>query len=588
MGGAYRGVGFQLTGRAQLQHGAGGVWDEWYMAFDDGRWGWLAEAQGRFYLTFEHRPGRIDHSALIPGHTVAVGEPPVSMVVAETGEAVLLAGRGEIPYRFEPGHRYSYADLSGQGGAFGTIDFSEQTPTLYLGSEVTLDQLGVSAAAPSREPEHEASPGVAVAAVTCHNCGGSLELHAPDVTERVACPYCGAMHDCNRGVLQFLNVVQGGKIEPDLPLGAQGTFEGHTLTLIGFMRRSIRADGRLYPWDEYLLYHPRVGFRWLVYSDGHWTYVRPVAAGEVDVSVLPNGHHYSGETAWYGGKSYKIFQSGEPCVDHVAGEFYWRVEAGQTAHTVDYVRPPRMLSGESSDGEVNWSLGTYMTRKELDACFADVSPAGNRALGVAPNQPFRHKGVYPVWGLLLVAALVAMFWFSSRAGNRKVYAELFRVEAVTAPESGGQVYFSSPFQLAGGQNIEVVGHGNDVDNSWMYIMADLFHEETGRVYTFDIPIEYYHGYEGGESWSEGGRTKKRYLSAVPAGTYVLRLAVERSDYQRSSAVAIAVSQDVFRWFTWLLALILISLVPACVIAYNIFFEHRRWSQSDYAQFGSGE
>jgi len=50
--GRYEGVPFELTGRAQLGHPAGGTWDEWYAAFADGRWGWLAEAHGRYYVTF--------------------------------------------------------------------------------------------------------------------------------------------------------------------------------------------------------------------------------------------------------------------------------------------------------------------------------------------------------------------------------------------------------------------------------------------------------------------------------------------------------------------------------------------------------
>ena len=53
--GRFDGVPFALTGRTQFKHPAGGTWDEWYAAFTDGRWGWLAEAQGRFYLTFERR-----------------------------------------------------------------------------------------------------------------------------------------------------------------------------------------------------------------------------------------------------------------------------------------------------------------------------------------------------------------------------------------------------------------------------------------------------------------------------------------------------------------------------------------------------
>ena len=40
----------EVIGRLQYEWQAG-VWDEWYVAFGDGRWGWIAEAQGRFYVT---------------------------------------------------------------------------------------------------------------------------------------------------------------------------------------------------------------------------------------------------------------------------------------------------------------------------------------------------------------------------------------------------------------------------------------------------------------------------------------------------------------------------------------------------------
>ncbi|MBC7899262.1 MAG: DUF4178 domain-containing protein, partial [Saprospiraceae bacterium] len=50
--GKYNGNGFELTGRAQLSPETGGFWDEWYATFSNGWVGWLAEAQGKFYLTF--------------------------------------------------------------------------------------------------------------------------------------------------------------------------------------------------------------------------------------------------------------------------------------------------------------------------------------------------------------------------------------------------------------------------------------------------------------------------------------------------------------------------------------------------------
>ncbi len=53
--GTYDGNRFELTGRAQIKHGAGGFWDEWYATFSNGWTGWLAEAQGKFYMTF-YRP----------------------------------------------------------------------------------------------------------------------------------------------------------------------------------------------------------------------------------------------------------------------------------------------------------------------------------------------------------------------------------------------------------------------------------------------------------------------------------------------------------------------------------------------------
>ena len=50
--GTYKDTRFELTGRAQMRHELGGYWDEWYATFSNGWVGWLAEAQGRFYLTF--------------------------------------------------------------------------------------------------------------------------------------------------------------------------------------------------------------------------------------------------------------------------------------------------------------------------------------------------------------------------------------------------------------------------------------------------------------------------------------------------------------------------------------------------------
>ncbi len=127
--GAVRNVPFTLTGRAQFAHPAGGVWDEWYAAFADGRWGWLAEAQGRFYMTFEMspRPGascRPTTSSQL-GQTIWIG----GQNAASSPRRRRASGGplGEMPDRLVPNETYLFADLSGPRGEFATLDYGDRS-----------------------------------------------------------------------------------------------------------------------------------------------------------------------------------------------------------------------------------------------------------------------------------------------------------------------------------------------------------------------------------------------------------------------------------------------------------------------------
>src|SRR5256884_3399665 len=58
-----------------------------------------------------------------------------------------------------------------------------------------------------------------------------------------------------------------------------------------------------------------------------------------------------------------------------------------------------------------------------------------------------------------------------------------------------------------------------VDNSWLALDGDFVNEDTGLIQAFELPIEYYHGVEDGESWSEGSHSNDTYVSALPEGKY---------------------------------------------------------------------
>jgi uncharacterized Zn finger protein (UPF0148 family) len=588
--GAWNGVPFELTGRAQLGHEMGGQWDEWYATFSNGWLGWLAEAQGRFYLTFQYP---IPDGVQVPSfeqlqlgqviHGLAQQAP---MTVAETGQATARGAIGEIPYLLTPGETYYYADLSGPNNAFGTLDYNESPPLVFLGHQVTLAELGITS---TRTAEREQRQ-VGAAQLNCPHCGGPLELRAPDKTERVTCPNCNSLLDVNQGQLEFLKALKKQPFQLLIPLGAEGELLEGKMTVIGAMSRSVTIEGTQYFWTEYLLYNPTIGFRWLVHSDDHWSYVQAVAPGEVGEAA---------KSAYFHGKSFKIFQDAFANVESVLGEFYWKVESGERVHGVDYVSPPEILSKEISlqppsesqegskkkkkltTGEINWSLGTYLPVAQVEKIF-NVSGLP-RPSTVGPNQPYLHKWIYKYW-LLLLAVLVfaGIIAFLLSGTSREVLSRNVTLQPLPNPD-GTQVWFSDPFELAGRRNIRISAE-SPVDNSWVYLEGDLINDETGLVQSFPIDISYYHGVEDGESWSEGGTKDLAYSSAMPAGRYLLRLEGQWEKWQQPATLTVKVEQNVTHGINFLLALIVLSVIPIAMGIYHISFERRRWSES---MFGGG-
>ncbi|HEX6046220.1 MAG TPA: DUF4178 domain-containing protein [Pyrinomonadaceae bacterium] len=586
--GTWKDIPFELTGRAQLGHEMGGQWDEWYATFSNGWLGWLAEAQGRFYLTFQYP---IPEGVAVPqfdqlqlGQAISGLPWPTPLIVAETGRATARGAKGEIPYLLTPGETYYYADLSGTNGAFGTLDYNESPPLVFLGQQVTLAELGITT---TRTPEREERR-VGAAHLSCPNCAGPLELRAPDKTERVTCPNCNSLLDVNQGQLQFLKALEKPWFQPLIPLGREGETPEGKMTVIGAMARSVTIEGVQYFWSEYLLYNPQIGFRWLVHSDDHWNYVQAVPPGDV---------LESGKYATYRNKNYKIFQDAQARVEVVLGEFYWKVETGEQVRGVDYVAPPYMLSKEVSTvyvsdpnkpekrkratGEINWSLGTYVTVPQIEKAFSVTGLP--RPSGVAPNQPYKHWWIYKYWlafiGLLFVAGVLGFVFSGS---TKEVFSQNVTFQPLPNAD-GTQVFFSEPFELAGRRNIRITGE-SPVQNTWVYLEGDLINDETGVVQSFPIDISYYQGVEDGESWSEGGQSDAAYTSSMPAGRYILRLEGQWERWQQPAAVSIKIEQNVSHGFNLLIALVVISIGPIIMIIYHIGFERRRWSES---MFGGG-
>ncbi len=584
--GEFKGNKFQLTGRVQNRHELGGFWDEWYAVFANGWVGWLAEAQGRFYLTF-HQPlpsgvGLPPFESLYLGQAIQTSPNQPPLMVTEKATAAPIAAEGEIPYKLVPGETRNFADLSGKDNAFGSIDYRINPARIFVGWQVTLAEIGLGDAKPVRREAQR----VATAGMNCPNCAGALTLAAPDKTERVTCPFCGSLLDVNQGNLRFLKISEKNDYTFQLPIGAKGVLEnfadGAEFQIIGAMTRSVTVGEMKYFWEEFLLYNSMIGFRWLVQSDNHWSFVEAVNPAE----IVFTDSTLSGtkDSLVFRDKTFYLFQDAQATVEFIKGEFYWRVEQGETVRTADYIAPPQMLSAESTAKEVNWSLGTYVDRNAVAKAFgtADLPTS----FVIAPNQKFKHNALIRA-SLIVLAAFILVValgsvLFKSSAKRQAGTTQKFSLTPQPSAEAK-TVVFSEPFYLERNKSASAT-IGSDLNyETWSAFNAEL------------VPANAAENRNDSSKVSVGGNPshiftdKTEYFNVGATGEYQLRLEGNWQEWQKPLNLNVSVSQYTPSELP-VTFLIIVFMAGAAVILliYKANFETRRWQNTDLPRTSPGE
>jgi hypothetical protein len=269
-------------------------------------------------------------------------------------------------------------------------------------------------------------------------------------------------------------------------------------------------------------------------------------------------------------------------VEYVKGEFYWRVEYGETVRARDFINPPLMLSGEYTQNELNWSLGTYMTRPEVEKAFGVSGLPGT--WNVAPNQPYPHGSFTKYsWLLVLVLIIVGIVTIPMGAISSTVTSQEITLQPLVNAQAE-QVVFSQPFDLKANRNVRITASA-PVDNSFAELDFDLVNEQSSDVESFPIDISFYKGVEDGESWAEGGQNSEAAISSVPAGKYTMRISGNWQNWEQPLPVKIKVEQNVLRGVNFWLALIVLLIVPFFMLIWKFSFESRRWSESMFTASG---
>jgi hypothetical protein len=384
----------------------------------------------------------------------------------------------------------------------------------------------------------------------------------------VACPSCQSEIDVSRPEIRLIRKYQEEARRLRLALGTRGTLRGQVLEVIGAMGRSSQG----YSWEEYLLYSPYLGFRWLVFDQGHWNFGKTVQ----DAAQL------QGPAPVYEGHAYRRYQGGQAKVEWVMGEFYWQVRSGDVADTTDYVSVPYMLSREQLADETTWTLLAYMEPEEIEAAFHVRTPRPDEP---AVNQPNPHRAALQAMTRMIQIALgcAVAIQLLTMLMVRNTPLPVGTYNFVHEPGEEEQVF--GPLTLRSGHSLNQLSARAELQNSWVELDCALVNDATGEAYRFTNEFEFYSGVDGDGAWSEGRRQGDTLLVEIPSGTY--HLLVEGSGrgpggQPLTEAVALTLHHDIAPWRNFWLAVLLILAYPAYVFTRSMQFEQQRWSDEDIA------
>ncbi len=572
--GTYRKSRFSVVGRIQLRYGQG-IWNEWYLLFDNQRGGWLGETLGNHTVTFLIQPPEPlpAFSELRAGQSVTLKGRVFQVTNIETARCI--AGEGELPIRVGPGYDAPVVDLQAPGKVFATLDYSEMPPLVFVGEQVRFDDLKLTRLRAIMPVGWEPDAGIQAQSFQCPGCGSALTIRAKGHSETLACGTCGSIIDLTDENFRILSKFKAKVThEPLIPLGMSGTLEDTSYQAIGYLRRCVTVEEVDYEWSEYLLFHREQGFRWLVEYNGHWSLVHTLTE-----PPLVTGYAAKAK-AVYQDRSYRHFQTAKAKVSYVLGEFYWRVRVGERCEISDYTAPPFQLSQERTDKEIVWSQAEYIEPDAIETAFRLETPPPLR-MGIAPNQPSPYDAQRPkirrLLGVFLALLVIGQIVTLILSTDQRVHQQTFVFDETTR----NQTLSSAPFAVSGRESNLLIRAETNLNNNWLYLDLALIERQTGASTAIGREISYYHGIDDGERWAEGDAGDDAVLSGIPAGLYYLSVEGEWPRSSPTVTCTLTVFRDVPSWSNFFLALLGLLIVPMLFYWRARAFERARWAESDY-------
>lgn len=418
------------------------------------------------------------------------------------------------------------------------------------------------------------------ATLGCPSCSHQITYYDVTGSWFYGCPNCHSYFKYeNEDPPEILKQFPTKTLPPILSIGAEGYLAGQLVRVVGYMHR--QEKGTNYDWREYMLLMPNGTYTQLAEYEGHWTYIWPIKGNFTEYSKGIRAFYVDAHE-----RQYRLYNRYKADLLAAIGEFNWNVLDEEKLNVSEYINPPYLLVGErNTKGHSEWFVGAHKSREQIATAFG-VNPADlPEKVGTgAVEPPYSHEkwqAVLSFTGLaltMLVACQLLFLAVKPRAVLLNTAYSALREPGTVANQFKPVV--TKSFQIEGPASLEI-DLSAEIDNQWVELPVSLVNEQTGQSYEFTKVLEYYHGTDGGENWTEGGNSEEAELGRIPSGQYHLNL------YPFSEKVgelrgSVKVTQNPMMLGNMLLMVLLLMIYPAYLLMKRSIMEHSRWQNSDYA------
>lgn len=405
--------------------------------------------------------------------------------------------------------------------------------------------------------------------VPCYNCNTVTELEVSFKVVNFVCPNCQSLYEADsEGQLRLKSKFKPELNDFALNVGDKGIIKGVEYTVTGAL---VKKVSRAYNWTEYILQNAENNFAYLSESDGNWIFLT-----EIEEEYYVKNHP---KTLEYNNDIFDLYEYCDTEIENAQGFFDFSLPT-KKVHMVEYIQPPFMISIERINDKETAFLGEYISKDKVKKGFSKAYLPYQTGVNITQPYYFDLKNTAIIFCIAALLIIISNWYIYKDQVEQTVFNKSFAFSDFNDKE-----FTSESFVLRGGSAPITIDVSTDVNNSWANVNVALVNEKSNEEIYANKDIEFYHGYEDGESWTEGSSSEKFNICGVKEGKYHLLVTpVKAPEDANNNIMSIKVVwNEPSNRNVWLIIIFMI-VVFISIRFLKINFEKKRWEDSSYSPY----